>query len=176
MKSPMKRWIVAALAAASLVVAGDGLAARGSGGYGGGHGGNWSGGHGGHWSGGHGGHWSGGHWGGRHWGGWSFYLGVPLYAGWGWPYYSYYPYYGGYYGYYGYYGYPYYYGDTVVYREVERVPGQPQYESPAETTVIPQGGSAPARGPTYMNYCESAKAFFPKVTQCPEGWKFIPPT
>ena len=33
---------------------------------------------------------------------------------------------------------------------------------------------APTQAPAYMNYCESAKAYFPKVTTCPEGWKFVP--
>ena len=33
----------------------------------------------------------------------------------------------------------------------------------------------PTQAPAYMNYCESAKAYFPKVTSCPEGWKFVTP-
>jgi len=34
----------------------------------------------------------------------------------------------------------------------------------------------PQQGPLYMNYCESARAYFPKVTTCPEGWKLSNPT
>jgi len=33
---------------------------------------------------------------------------------------------------------------------------------------------APTQAPAYMNYCDSSKAYYPKVTSCPEGWKFIP--
>jgi hypothetical protein len=120
------------------------------------------------WSGTHrSGTWSGGHWsGGHHWvghprhrwhGGVSFYFGVPLFWPayyWGWPYY--------------YYDYP----RTVIYREVERIP---EGEIAPSTEVQPAPG-APAQGPLYMNYCESAKAYYPKVTSCPEGWKFVEPT
>jgi hypothetical protein len=35
---------------------------------------------------------------------------------------------------------------------------------------------SPERGPLYMNFCESANAYYPKVTSCPEGWKFQPPS
>jgi hypothetical protein len=45
---------------------------------------------------------------------------------------------------------------------------------PPTTEVAPNAQGAPVQGPTYMNYCESAKAYFPKVTTCPEGWKFVP--
>ena len=122
-----------------------------------------------HWSGGHRGTWSGGHVGGRHWGGhhhhhfwgprvsWGLYFGLPLAWGpayyWGWPYYYDYP-------------------RTIIYRDVERFP---EGEIAPSTEVKP-GPGAPSQGPLYMNYCESAKAYYPKVTSCPEGWKFVEPT
>src|SRR5204863_2577425 len=103
-----------------------------------------------------------GHYGGYYpyWG-WGAYYGWPLYAAaWGWPYYYDY-------------GYPYY----------EPYPAAPAYPAypegrmapPPATTEVPQGEGGPVRGPLYMNYCESAKAYFPKVTSCPEGWRFITP-
>jgi len=96
-----------------------------------------------------------------------FYWGFPLW--WGWPYY-------GYYGspYYSYYSYPYYgpsyyapaYGSGMVYPS--------EQQPPAETTTITPGPGAPTQEPSYRNYCESAKAYYPKVTACPEGWRFEP--
>ena len=153
----IKSLVVAAVAAAGVAVAVDAQAAgpvR--------SGGHWSGGHGsgGHWSG--GGHW-GGHWGGRYWyprvG---FYVGAPLLWSawyWGWPY-DYY-----------------YYPRTVVYdRVIERYPADyPDGVMEPGTEVAPSKG-APTQGPLYMNYCDSAKAYYPKVTSCPEGWKFIAPS
>lgn len=141
--------------------------------------GNWSGRTGGtdgrHWNGGgrghgHGhGHWRGGrHWHGSYWGPrFGLYFGAPLLWG------SYYwgsPYWGSYY-------YP---GSTVVYREriVEPYPmsvpeSYNEFEvSPAE--VLPRGEGAPTQAPAYRNYCETAKAYYPKVTTCPEGWRFEP--
>jgi hypothetical protein len=153
----IKSLLVAALATAGLGLAIDSQAA--------GH--TWSGAHGGgHWSGGGGGHWGGGHWGGSRWYGprIGFYLGAPLL----WP------------GYWGYYPYDYYYPRTVV---VERYPasypdgGYPDGAmAPMDdgTDVAPYSPGAPTQGPTYMNYCDSARAYYPKVTSCPEGWKFVP--
>ena len=158
--------LVAALAAGGLAMAGSAFAQHS------GHSG------GGHWSGGHsGGHFSGGHFGGGHFVGhgghffgprFSFFLGVPLLWGpyyWGAPYYA--PYYSPYYD--GYYGYP---DAPAVYQEREVVP----YETEPATTQARPGPGAPSQGPLYMNYCASAKAYYPKVTQCPEGWKFIEPS
>lgn len=164
---PMRTLLVAALAASGLVLATQAAAQHSGGHSGGGH---WSGGHsGGHFSGGHfnGGHFGGGHFRGghRHFFGpsWSFAFGVPLFWGpyyWGAPYY--YPYYDDYY----------YYPDApVVYREREVVP----YDTMPPTTEAQPGPGAPSQGPLYMNYCASAKAYYPKVTSCPEGWKFITP-
>jgi hypothetical protein len=162
MKS-MRTLLVAALAAAGLATAGSAFAQH-NGGHSGGHfsGGHFNGGHfgGGHFVG-HGGHFFGPRF--------SFFLGVPLFWGpyyWGAPYYSpyYSPYYDGYY-----YGYP---DAPTVYQEREVVP----YDTMPPTTQAQPGPGAPSQGPLYMNYCASAKAYYPKVTQCPEGWKFIEPS
>jgi hypothetical protein len=117
-----------------------------------------------HWSGG-GSHWRGGHYGHSHWHGWGLW-GVPVLwgaavYGWGWPYY-------------GYYGYPYYYDYYPVYPAYPAAPVNPSGELGPPAEVVP-GPGAPTQGPLYMNYCESAKAYYPKVTSCPEGWKFLRP-
>ena len=114
-----------------------------------------------HW----GGHrWHGGHWGYRSWyPSWGFHFGIPVFwSAWYWG---------------GPYWHDYYPGGTIVYREVERGATFPEGEiGPAATTEVPRGEKLPAQGPLYMNYCESAKAYFPKVTTCPEGWKLATPT
>jgi hypothetical protein len=157
----IKSLVVAALAAAGMAAGADVQAAgsthSGARSHGGGH---WSGG-GGHWNGG-GGHWrgGGGHWGGRYWyprvG---FYVGAPLLWSawyWGWPY-------------------DYYYPRTVVYdRVIERYPASYPDGVMEPSTEVPRGPGAPMTAPAYRNYCESAKAYYPKVASCPEGWKFIP--
>lgn len=112
---------------------------------------------------------SGHRWSGHHQGHWrgsvGFYFGVPLF----WPS-SYY------------WGHPYYYDSfyyprTVIY-EVERHPmSHPEGEMAAPpATEVQRGPGAPTQGPLYMNFCESAKAYYPKVTSCPEGWKFLAPS
>ena len=114
-----------------------------------------------------------GHWHGhRHGHGarWGLYFGAPLLWSswyWGWPHYGYYPYY-----------YPH---STVIYRDVERYPmsypeGTIREHAEPTTEIGPRTEGAPRQGPLYMNYCESAKAYFPKVTTCPEGWKMMAPT
>jgi hypothetical protein len=175
--------LVAALSAAGLAVAVPAFAAGGHGGGGGhsgGGGGHWGGGGGhsggGHWSG--GGHYGGGHYGGGHYYGghyshwygpsWGFYWGVPLAVGawwWGYPYYYGYPY--------GYaYSYPYYDGYYAAPAPSGEAYPQGNLGPPAQAQP---GPGAPSQGPLYMNYCESSQAYYPKVTQCPEGWKFIAP-
>ena len=143
---PIRTLLVAAVAAAGLGAAFD-VPAQEKHGFRGGHGGRH-----------HGGHFH-GH---RHWHGprIGLSIGVPLAFGWG----------------YGYYGDPWFYGPPVVYREREVIREvEPPMAEPA-STEIPRGEGAPAQGPLYMNYCESAKAYFPKVQRCPEGWKFVSPT
>lgn len=177
-----KSLMVAALAAAGLAATSAADAqnlSRGGGGTHGasgarsGGGGHWNGrtvGNGGrHWGGGRG-HWGGGrgHWGGsRYWGpGFGVYIGAPLLFGsyyWGSPYWDDY----------------YYPRSTVVYREriVEpypmSVPGS-YNEFEVSSTEVPRTEGAPTQAPAYRNYCESAKAYYPKVTKCPEGWRFEP--
>ena len=119
-------------------------------------------------------HRGGGHWHGHHhhhhWRGarWGFYFGAPILWStwyWGWPHYGYHPF---------------YYPHTVFYREVERYPmSYPEgtmRDAEPTTDIGPRTEGAPRQGPLYMNYCESAKAYFPKVTSCPEGWKMTSPT
>jgi len=147
--------LVAALAAAGMATTANVQAATHVGGF---HG--------------NGGHFSGGHFGGpRFFGGprVGFFIGAPLLFGpwyWGYPYDYYYP----------------YYPRTVV---IDRMGDDPAYypdgvmQAPPAAEVAPprtQGApvQAPAQAPAYMNYCESTKAYFPKVTSCPEGWKFVP--
>jgi hypothetical protein len=135
-----------------------------------------------HWSG--GGHWNGhrGHWGGYRGGyyrGWygpslAFAFGVPIFWGpsWGW------------------YDYP---RETVAYREVLPEAGyMPGYmESMRELTPEERRAAEAnqpqrqeqqeqrppeAKNPLGMSYCASAKAYYPAVRTCPEGWSFSSPT
>ena len=159
-----KTLMVAALAAAGMGMATFAGAQEKHGGHG------YRGHHGGHHH--HGGH---RHWG-RYWGpSWGFAIGVPLAFGsayaWGHPYYWDSP--------------------RVAYRVVDAgyigrvrpLPGEegiriegvarPVESAPAAQPLQQQG--APRTGPLYMNYCESARGYYPKVTSCPEGWKFQAP-
>ena len=151
MKAIKSLVVAVALTAAGVAIGADAQAAT--------HGG-WSG-HtgGGHWSGGHftgGGHF--GHFGHAHFAGprFGFFLGAPIFwPGWYW-------------------GYPYYY-DWYYPRAVYVEPAYPaSTPDDAATTVAPSAPGAPPQAPAYLNYCESAKAYYPKVTSCPEGWKFLP--
>jgi hypothetical protein len=188
MKTINTALISATALALALFVPPPAEAARGGGGGGGGHGGGGSyggGGHGGGYSGGGhgGGYYRGGYYGGHgHYGHahygygyyrpyWGFYAAAPFL--WGAAYYGY-PYYG-----YGY-GYPYYAAPAYY------APPAPAYDSgavsaPSMDLGPPADGSsaaapgAPQQGPLYLNYCASAKAYFPKVQSCPEGWQFIQP-
>lgn len=139
--------LVAALAAAGMAATANVQAASHGGGF---HGG---------------GHFSGGHFGGhRFFSGprVGVFIGAPLLFGpwyWGYPY-------------------DYYYPRTVVIDPAAYDPyyypdGVMESPPPASTGVPPTQG-APAQAPAYMNFCESARAYFPKVTSCPEGWKFLP--
>lgn len=109
------------------------------------------------WSGHRGGYWGGGWYGPRL----GFYIGAPLLYGsyyWGRPYDSYYD------------------GPRVVYREVIREPEYVEVDREPASSEPSRGEGAPMQGPAYMNYCASAKAYYPKVASCPEGWKFLTPT
>jgi hypothetical protein len=146
--------VVAAIAATGLAAAADAGASQGS----------WR-------SGGH--SWSGvrpvgGHWGGyrSHFYGPRFgvFIGAPLlWPAWYWGY-----------------PYDYYYPRTVIYRDViepypASYPEGVMMEPAPATELPPRTEGNPRQGPLYMNYCESSKAYFPKVTTCPEGWKFLAP-
>lgn len=151
-------------AAEAQVKHGGGSSGARSGGHGSGHGGHAA--RPGRWAGHGGGHWRGGR---GHWGpSWSFAFGVPILAGsayaWGYPYYD-----------------PYWDAPRVVYREVIR-DDDPTYIGrirplpPEESVRVDTSREgAPTSGPLYMNYCESANAYYPKVSSCPEGWKFLSP-
>jgi hypothetical protein len=148
----IKSLLVAALATAGMAATANVQAASHAGGF---HGG---------------GHFGGGHFSGGHFGGHRFFsgprfgvfIGAPLLFDpwyWGYPY-------------------DYYYPRTVV---IEPAAEAPYYypdgvmeAPPAQSTEVPRTQGAPAKAPAYMNFCESAKAYFPKVTSCPEGWKFQP--
>ncbi|HEY4998755.1 MAG TPA: hypothetical protein VII36_06410 [Usitatibacter sp.] len=84
------------------------------------------------------------------------------------------PWYWGGYPYYGYYPYDYYYYPPAVVADPYPASYPDGTMAPPPTTEVPRTEGAPAQAPAYMNYCESSKAYFPKVTSCPEGWKFIP--
>ncbi len=91
-----------------------------------------------------------------------FYFGAPLLFG---SYYWGHPWYGSYHD-----------GPRVVYREVIREPEYIEVDREPVSHELPRGEGAPTQGPAYMNYCASAKAYYPKVASCPEGWKFLTPT
>lgn len=143
---------------------------RGGGGHysGGGGGGRHSGG--GQYRGGRHGAYYGGHHGGYRYGhgqwhgGLSLHYGVPIWGPWYYGLYSSWPYYDAWYPspYYGPAPYPYAVADA----------GPP----PPTTEVPPFAQGAPTQRPLYLNFCESAKAYYPKVTTCPEGWRLATPS
>lgn len=84
-------------------------------------------------------------------------------------------------------GMPYYYANDVYY--VERPGGYAVAAPPAEMTEAPaqtapppapatQAVPAPAApsAPASWYYCESAKAYYPYVSECREGWRTVPAT
>jgi hypothetical protein len=88
------------------------------------------------------------------------FIGVGPFWGAGWPYWGP-PYYWGAWGPYPYYyGYP-YAGATFLMEQ------QPQ-------TYIQQ--QPPPATTQYWYYCASAKAYYPRVAECPEPWVKVPPT
>ena len=100
-----------------------------------------------------------------YWWGWPLAFSAAWY--WGSPYYYGYPYYNNYY-------YPPVAYDPVVTRYPAAYPDGVMEPMEPGTTQVDPGPGAPSQAPAYMNYCESAKAYYPKVTSCPEGWKFLP--
>jgi hypothetical protein len=119
-----------------------------------------------------------GYHGGAHWG-WGIALGVPWALGWYAPYGAggaYYPYPA--YGYAPpYAGYGYGYG-CGPFGECGRDPMARMEPTPPTTEVPPaapgeEGG--PTQRPLHLNYCESARAWFPHVRTCPGGWRLVRP-
>jgi hypothetical protein len=173
------------LAVACLATVDADAQARSGGSSGGSRGGSYSGGH----SGGHSGAWNGtrsgwhggsshGYYGGGHYryGYWPYGLGLGLAIAAPW-------YWGGYYSpyYYGYYGAPYYPATYSVAPYGAYADGSVPYEysTPPEPTTdlgpVSEPGT-PMERPLYLNYCASAKAYFPKVRTCAEGWQMKRPT
>ena len=101
-----------------------------------------------HWGHGHRGH---GHWGHKHWGHWHggsrVFISPSIVVPFG-------PFWGPYWG-----AYP-------AYPPVVAAP--PVYVQPSPPAAPPP--------PQYWYYCDSAKAYYPYVAQCPSGWRAVPPT
>ncbi len=159
--------LVAALAAAGMLIVAELPAApspRG-GGRPGGHGSHGS------WHGSHGGHWRGSDWG---WG-LGLAIGVPWALGWYDPWYwgpAYYPShaYGPAYRGYGYACEQ----DEDCWRErLARTEPAPPTTEVAPAVPGEEGG--PTQRPLHLNYCDSAKAWFPHVRACPGGWRLVLP-
>ena len=66
--------------------------------------------------------------------------------------------------YYG--GVPYYYANDVYY--VQQPSGYEVVAPPADAPA------AVAQAPGTWYYCDSAKAYYPYIQQCPEGWRSVP--
>ena len=80
--------------------------------------------------------------------------------------------------YYG--GVPYYYANDVYYvqqptgYEVVAPPEAPAVAQPAPGA--PPTAAPAAQAPGTWFYCDSAKGYYPYVSQCPEGWRSVPAT
>jgi hypothetical protein len=83
-------------------------------------------------------------------------------------------------------GFPYYYANEVYY--VQRPEGyavvdapagyaevQASAAPPAPQATAPAATSQPAASGTWY-YCDSAKAYYPYVRECREGWRQVPAT
>lgn len=84
--------------------------------------------------------------------------------------------------YWGSYYYPYSYGPGYVYPAGPE--GMPYSEAPGgygpatepSTDIGPVSEpGAPMERPLYLNYCASARAYYPKVKSCAEGWQMARP-
>ena len=79
-------------------------------------------------------------------------------------------------------GVPYYYANDVYYVQqpggyAVAEPPMLASENPPPPSPAPQPGSAAAPGSAgNWYYCESAKAYYPYVTECKEGWRSVPAT
>jgi len=82
-------------------------------------------------------------------------------------------------------GVPYYYANETYYAaapsggymvvappaDAQLAPAQPAPAAPA-----PAPSAAPQQSAGTWYYCDSAKAYYPYVAQCPEGWRSVPAT
>ncbi len=79
-------------------------------------------------------------------------------------------------------GVPYYYANDVYYLQqpggyaVAEPPMVASQNPPPPAAPAPQPGSALSAVPGNWYYCESAKAYYPYVTECKEGWRSVPAT
>ena len=62
--------------------------------------------------------------------------------------------------------YPYYYGPAYY---------GPAYYYPPPPAYIEQGPAPAEQGSQYWYYCPSARAYYPYVDACPEGWQRVSP-
>jgi hypothetical protein len=69
---------------------------------------------------------------------------------------------------------PYYYANDIYY--VAAPGGYAVAEPPAEAAGAPQAQAAAPGAAGNWYYCESAKAYYPYVAQCAEGWRTVPAT
>ena len=79
--------------------------------------------------------------------------------------------------YYG--GVPYYYANDVYYAQQPTgyevvAPPAAAPQAPPPAAPQPPAGSPGAQAPAVWYYCDSAKGYYPYVSQCPEGWKTVP--
>jgi len=71
-------------------------------------------------------------------------------------------------------GIPYYYANGTYY--VATAGGYAVAPPPANPTALaPQAAATPPQ-PATWSYCDSAKRYYPYVTECPEGWRAVPAT
>jgi|SRR5581483_9644082 len=71
-------------------------------------------------------------------------------------------------------GSPYYYANDIYY--VAAPGGYAVAEPPAEAASAPPAQAAAPAAPGNWYYCESAKAYYPYVAQCAQGWRTVPAT
>ena len=67
---------------------------------------------------------------------------------------------------------PYYYANETYYTAAPG--GYVVVAPPAEGQLAP--APAPQQAPGMWYYCDSAKAYYPYVNECPEGWRPVPAT
>ena len=83
-------------------------------------------------------------------------------------------------------GVPYFYANEVYYVQapggyaVVAPPADVEYieapQAPPQQAGAPQGAGEPSSPGGNWYYCESAKAYYPYVSECKEGWRTVPAT